>query len=160
STFMVEDAGVRTVVTSRLLEDMIGRRPGIRALCLDEPEEQMAPVGKGVAASSAAGAAYIIYTSGSTGQPKGVEVTHRSLVNCLQGVRDLLGFSPADSALALATPTFDISTVELFMPLVAGGVVELAEDGLAGDGIRLAERILACRPSYLQATPSTWKLLL
>jgi myxalamid-type nonribosomal peptide synthetase MxaA len=154
---MLEDAGVRVAVTRPQLQAMIAS--GTRAVCLDDTVKAE-PLDNRVAASRASDAAYIIYTSGSTGQPKGVEVTHRSLVNCLCGVRDLLGFSAADSALAIATPTFDISTVELFMPLIVGGSVELAEDGVAADGIRLAERVQTCGPSFIQATPSTWKMLL
>src|SRR5262245_22631127 len=160
STFMMEDAGVRTVVTSRRLAGIVANMPGMRALFLDAPDRKTVPLGSGIPASSATHSAYIIYTSGSSGQPKGVEVAHRSLVNCLEGVRTLLGFSATDSVLAIAPPTFDISTVELFMPVSAGGVVELAEDGVAGDGLRLAECIQACRPSYVQATSSMWKLLL
>lgn len=115
------------------------------------------------APSTAGGAndsAYVIYTSGSTGRPKGVEIPHHALLNFLLAMKDLTQFSSADSVLAITTPSFDISAFELFLPLISGGVVELAEEGLAADGIGLAKRIERCKPSFVQATPSTWKALL
>src|SRR5262249_4370007 len=90
SAFMLEDAGVRVAVTHRELQAAI--TSGIRAVCLDDADKAES-LDKRVAASRASDAAYVIYTSGSTGQPKGVEVTHRSLINCLCGVRDLIGFA-------------------------------------------------------------------
>ena len=104
--------------------------------------------------------AYVIYTSGSTGRPKGVEIPHGALLNFLLAMQELTQFSSADSVLAITTPSFDISAFELFLPLISGGVVELAEEGLAADGIALAKRLDSCKPSFLQATPSTWKALL
>jgi myxalamid-type nonribosomal peptide synthetase MxaA len=157
--FMLEDAEVRAVVTSRDLVDLIEPTPGVRCFCLDDPS-QTATGSTPATASRGSDSAYVIYTSGSTGQPKGVEIVHSALVSCLLGAQTSLAFSSSDSLLAITTPAFDISTVELFMPLVAGGVLELGEDGLAADGSRLAERIEACKPAYVQATPSTWKTLL
>jgi non-ribosomal peptide synthetase component F len=62
--------------------------------------------------------------------------------------------------LALTTVTFDISLNELLMPLISGGCVDLGEDGLASDGIKIVERIEQRKPSHVQATPSTWKAVL
>src|SRR5262249_47603468 len=155
--FMLEDAEVRLTVTSRDLIDL-AEQPAIASLCLDAslPAVDTAPG----TASRSHDSAYVIYTSGSTGQPKGVEIAHRSLLNCLLGARDVLKFAGSDSLLATPPPSFDISTVELFMPLLAGGILELGEDGLAADGVRLTARIEECKPSYVQATPSTWKAVL
>ncbi len=69
--------------------------------------------------------AYLIYTSGTTGSPKAVMVEHRSLARTLLGCQQQFGFSAGDRMLHLASFSFDISLVELFMPLLAGGTVEL-----------------------------------
>ncbi|QIQ04384.1 non-ribosomal peptide synthetase [Streptomyces liangshanensis] len=106
--------------------------------------------------------AYIMYTSGSTGRPKGVAVEHRTLLRTLSAFRDHLDFGqgPDDAYLALSQPTFDISCTELYMPLVAGGRVVLAQERDLTDHraqIRLIDRHAV---SHMQAAPPHWQMLL
>ena len=103
--------------------------------------------------------AYVIYTSGSTGLPKGVQVRHRGLTNFLCSMAREPGFGPDDKLLAITTTCFDIAALELFLPLVAGGTVEIAPAGTVGDGDALRAHLARSRPTVLQATPVTWKLL-
>ncbi len=104
--------------------------------------------------------AYVIYTSGSTGQPKGVEVEHRSLANLLLAMRDKLGAGPADAWLALTSPAFDISALELYLPLVTGGRVVIAPPGAQRRPEALADLVARECVTHVQATPSVWRLLL
>ncbi|GAA1240494.1 hypothetical protein GCM10009665_34200 [Kitasatospora nipponensis] len=105
--------------------------------------------------------AYLIYTSGSTGRPKGVAVPHRALANLLGGIRRALGdFGPDDVLLAITTLSFDIAGLELWLPLVTGARVEIADRTTVRDGAALARRIAAGGATCLQATPATWRLLL
>jgi amino acid adenylation domain-containing protein/thioester reductase-like protein len=157
--FMLLDAAVQAVLTSRDLVHMVPDQSSACVLSADDPS-QHALATVAVTAGKASDSAYIIYTSGSTGHPKGVDIAHRGLVNFLVATQELVDFKAGDSLLAITTVSFDISAMELFLPLVAGGILELAEDGLAADGIRLAERIERCRPSFVQATASTWKTVL
>jgi amino acid adenylation domain-containing protein len=103
--------------------------------------------------------AYVIYTSGSTGRPKGVMVEHRALYNVLRAMRDEWNLRPADHVLALTTPAFDISTLELFLPLIHGARITLVERAVAGDPLRLASLIDEVRPTLMCATPATWRML-
>ena len=103
--------------------------------------------------------AYVLYTSGSTGRPKGVAIPHSALVNLLLSMREETGFGPGDSLLAVTTVSFDIAGLELFMPLVAGGRVIVCDSESAADGARLAARIAQCRPTWMQATPTSWRML-
>ena len=84
--------------------------------------------------------AYVLYTSGSTGRPKGVVVPHRALANFLLAMRDLLGSTPRDVWLALTSLSFDISALELYLPLVTGGRVVVADAETARDGARAGAR--------------------
>ncbi len=104
--------------------------------------------------------ANVIYTSGSTGKPKGVEVFHRSLVNCLHAMAQRLGFSDQDVLLAVTTISFDIAALELYLPLLVGGRVVVASQEDAKDGRELVSRLTECSATAMQATPSTWHLLL
>lgn len=104
--------------------------------------------------------AYILFTSGSTGEPKGVAIEHRSAVNLLLAGRDLLGFTPADRFLAVATIAFDASIAEIFIPLVSGGSVVLRDRSIMLDAPKLAEVIEQSGASIIQTGPLVWMSIL
>ncbi|MEP7123627.1 MAG: non-ribosomal peptide synthase/polyketide synthase, partial [Byssovorax sp.] len=104
--------------------------------------------------------AYVLYTSGSTGKPKGVRIPHRALVNFLTTMRAEPGFTASDRLLAVTSLSFDIAGLELFLPLIAGGVVEIASRAAVIDGLELADLLVSREITVMQATPSTWRLLL
>ncbi|WP_159765670.1 polyketide synthase [Streptomyces sp. HM190] len=102
--------------------------------------------------------AYTLFTSGSTGTPKGVEIEHGALAAFLTGIGERLGTSADEVVLAHTTVAFDISLLELLLPLTVGAEVVLASRETARDPQRLAE--LAGQVTVAQATPSMWRLLL
>ncbi|MCP4656592.1 MAG: AMP-binding protein, partial [bacterium] len=61
--------------------------------------------------------AYAIYTSGSTGQPKGVAVTHRSVVRLVRET-DFAHLDAEQVFLQFAPVAFDASTLEIWGPLL------------------------------------------
>jgi amino acid adenylation domain-containing protein/non-ribosomal peptide synthase protein (TIGR01720 family) len=69
--------------------------------------------------------AYVIHTSGSTGQPKGVEISHRALVNHNLAMAEQLQIRPSDRVLQLATLGFDVALEEIFPTWAAGATVVL-----------------------------------
>ena len=103
--------------------------------------------------------AYVIYTSGSTGRPKGVMVEHASVINLLLAMRNMLGITAADRVLASTTLTFDIAGLELYLPLICGASIVLAE-GENKDAVALASLIDHQRVTIVQATPIAWRMLL
>jgi len=156
--FMVADTGLGHLVTQRSLIDSI---PGqIRnQVLIDEPWPGAVPVEE---APKAGGSdlAYVIYTSGSTGKPKGIEIPHRALLNLLGAMRREPGLGPEDVLLAVTTLSFDIAALELFLPLVTGAQVVLASKSAAGDPEDLARLLSEEGVTVMQATPSTWRMLL
>ncbi|NQZ89841.1 MAG: amino acid adenylation domain-containing protein [Colwellia sp.] len=104
--------------------------------------------------------AYIIFTSGSLGEPKGVEIEHRSVVNLLTTTRNLIGFTSADCFLAASTVGFDISVVELFLPLITGGRLLLRDRNCLMQPRQLAEDIRQYGVSVMQTGPSVWAVIL
>ncbi|GKS63650.1 hypothetical protein YTPLAS72_09540 [Nitrospira sp.] len=159
--FMAQNASVAAVLTTSKLSDRFDTRI-CRLLCPDreaeriaqEAEHDLSPV------ATPQDLAYILYTSGSTGQPKGVEIPHRALVNFLCSIRQEPGCSPQDVLLSVTTISFDIFGLELYVPLLVGARVEIASRAVAMDGRQLRSLCEAVRPTIMQATPATWRMLI
>ncbi|WP_370476576.1 non-ribosomal peptide synthetase [Tamlana flava] len=103
--------------------------------------------------------AYIIYTSGSTGEPKGVMINHYSLVNFLISMRSLPGINKNDVLLAVTNISFDISILELFLPLISGATVVMASEEMINDPDLITAALEEHKVSIMQATPVYWQLL-
>jgi amino acid adenylation domain-containing protein len=104
--------------------------------------------------------AYMLYTSGSTGRPKGVKVTHHNLINFLESMVDIFDFSEQERMFAATTVSFDISILELFLPLSTGASVVIAASEVAKDGKQFLEMIHRYEVTFVQGTPVTWRILL
>ncbi|MCA9954165.1 MAG: amino acid adenylation domain-containing protein, partial [Anaerolineales bacterium] len=104
--------------------------------------------------------AYVIYTSGSTGKPKGVQVTQRNVVNFLQAMAHKPGLAPADVLLSVTTLSFDISVLEIFLPLLVGAQVVIVGRETAVNPQQLQSALIASQATVMQATPTTWRMLL
>ncbi|MEU8438326.1 AMP-binding protein [Streptomyces sp. NPDC029216] len=90
--------------------------------------------------------AYLIYTSGSTGRPKGTRISHRSLANLVNHhFAGELEVTAEDALLWLTTFSFDISALELLVPLLRGGRVVVAPDQARTDGHVLAKTTCTIR---------------
>jgi amino acid adenylation domain-containing protein len=105
-------------------------------------------------------AAYVIFTSGSTGAPKGVEISHRALTNLLWSMKHEPGIQAEDRLLAVTSICFDISALELFLPLSVGARIELVSSEVSADPVALHQVFLSCQATIMQATPITWRMLI
>ncbi|MEV0421373.1 non-ribosomal peptide synthetase [Streptosporangium canum] len=112
------------------------------------------------AAETAVDLAYLIYTSGSTGRPKGVAVPQRAVTNLLGSFMRRLELTAEDRWLAVTTLSFDISVLELLLPLACGARVVVASAREAADGRALRDLAVAEGITVMQATPATWRVLL
>ncbi|TWU34946.1 non-ribosomal peptide synthetase [Novipirellula artificiosorum] len=154
---MIADSGIRLLVSQPELLSRFGSAP-LATLCV-EAGNTLAKK-PGTVKLTASQTAYTIYTSGSTGQPKGVQLTHRNLVNLLTSISRDPGFTDQDTMLAVTTLSFDIAMAELFLPLVNGGKLVIANQDAATDGDQLLRLLRDCQPTFMQPTPATWKMLL
>jgi amino acid adenylation domain-containing protein len=156
-TLMLSDAAPKVLLTSR---ELAGELPGgaWQVLAMEDVEPSADPPSiSGVTPDSLA---YIIYTSGSTGTPKGVEIPHRAAVNFLASMSREPGLTAEDRLLAVTTLSFDISLLELFLPLITGATVVIATRDEVRDGRRLANLLNDEDITVMQATPATWQMLL
>ena len=104
--------------------------------------------------------AYVLFTSGSTGRPKGVEVRRAAFQSFLRAMAHEPGFAAGQRLLAVSTTSFDISGLELFLPLWVGGTTVIADRETVRDPAAWARALDDKRIDCLQATPSGWRLLL
>src|SRR5690606_23504118 len=151
--FMLADSGAVTVVTTATLEPTLPQDTA--RICVDDPDLRPEP-GTAVPSATVDGAAYILYTSGSTGRPKGVVVSHRNLANFLTDMAERVPMGPQDSWLAVTTVSFDISALELYLPLLAGATITLVDAATVRDPRELAAVMRASQPTIMQATPTLW----
>jgi amino acid adenylation domain-containing protein len=104
--------------------------------------------------------AYVIFTSGSTGRPKGVRVLHHGLSTFLDAMTQEPGLARDDRLVAVTTVSFDIAGLELYLPLVNGATVVLADAETAMNAEELARLIDSAKATVFQATPATFRMLL
>jgi amino acid adenylation domain-containing protein/non-ribosomal peptide synthase protein (TIGR01720 family) len=106
--------------------------------------------------------AYIIFTSGSTGRPKGVMIEHRSVVNLVHALRDLVyaDLPEALNVALVASPVFDASVQQIFGTLLLGHTLCLVPDELRRDGERLCRWFRDSRIQVSDGTPALLGLML
>jgi amino acid adenylation domain-containing protein len=157
--YMVHDSGLTAILTDSTLR---ADSPFEGVLRVELDRLGKAPVPRGGEPSDPAvgeDLAYVLYTSGSTGRPKGVEIRHRALLNFLVSMRGQPGCETHDMLLSVTTLSFDISALELYLPLIVGARVEMAAQHEVNDAPALLNRMRKCRPTLMQATPATWNML-
>jgi amino acid adenylation domain-containing protein len=159
--YMLDHSQVSVILTQERLEERLGR-PGATTICLDtggqilSRESDQDPPNK----IRGENLAYVIYTSGSTGKPKGVQIPHGAVVNFLASMQREPGLTAHDVLLAVTTLSFDISVLELFLPLAVGARTVIVSREVASDGRRILEALERHRVTVMQATPATWRLMI
>jgi len=103
--------------------------------------------------------AYILYTSGSTGQPKGVKHTHSSALSFVDWCSNVYDPVPADRFSSHASFHFDLSILDLYVPLKHGATVVLVDEETGKNPRALAPLIADQRISAWYSTPSILRLL-
>ncbi|MDI6103008.1 amino acid adenylation domain-containing protein, partial [Actinoplanes sp. NEAU-A12] len=157
--YMLADAGVSLVVGHAETTAALPLPAGVASLELDRLDLSGEPATAPPVRLHPANLAYVLYTSGSTGRPKGVQIQHGSMVNFLAAMRQMLDPAPGARLLALTTFSFDISVLEIFLPLLTGGTTHIVAGALRADGEQLRVRLDSGAFRFMQATPASWQMI-
>ncbi|MEH0416186.1 amino acid adenylation domain-containing protein [Streptomyces sp. B21-083] len=150
---VLDDTGAVAVLTHSGVRQRVPA--GGLVLCVDETTDEVTDEAPAVGPDALA---YVLYTSGSTGVPKGVAVSHRSIVNYLTWAVRSYRMADGDGAPVSSSVTFDATLTSLFGPLVAGRTVTLLDEHREIDELR--DLLLGGRwQSLVKATPSQLDLL-
>lgn len=103
--------------------------------------------------------AYIIYTSGSTGTPKGVMIEHKTVINLAYAQIQEFGITTDENILQSSSITFDASVEQIFIALLSGAKLSIANKALLLDTERLADYIESSNITHIHSVPSFLKLI-
>lgn len=104
--------------------------------------------------------AYVIFTSGSTGKPKGVMISHHALENVIVSLSQQLELDQTIKFVAVTPLIFDISLLEIFLPLITGGQVVMTNEKEGKDIYHLNNFLKENTVTHMLTTPTRWKMLL
>ncbi|CCH30551.1 non-ribosomal peptide synthetase [Actinosynnema sp. NPDC047251] len=149
------DAGAALTVTTA---DVAGRLSG-DLLVLDSPEVDKVLRARGGAAEltdkdriAPLRPEHPAYVDGSSGEP-GLVLTHRALRDLVADLRLRLAMSRDDRLLVTGF------ALELFVPLVSGATLVVADGDALRDPAALGARLLDSRTTVMRAVPELWQAL-
>lgn len=158
--YILEDTKAPAMITHSDNADEL-KLPSVQSICIDRDIEKIGayPDHNPEHNSTPDHLAYVLHTSGSTGKPKGVQVPHGAVINFLVSMQKEPGIKATDKLLAVTTLSFDISVLELFLPLTVGAGIVIADQDTTVNGQALLSLIRSSGSTIMQATPATWHLL-
>ncbi|MEN5378519.1 amino acid adenylation domain-containing protein [Sphingobacterium kitahiroshimense] len=157
--YMIEDSKIEILLTSdeqlNVFENVFINKILVNdVLCetttISRPERQI----------NSQNLAYVIYTSGSTGKPKGVMNQHDGILNRLLWAKEYFGIKISDRILHKTSISFDVSVWELFLPLISGASIVLADSGGHRDSTYLKNLILESSVTIVHFVPSMLEIFL
>jgi amino acid adenylation domain-containing protein/non-ribosomal peptide synthase protein (TIGR01720 family) len=102
--------------------------------------------------------AYVIYTSGTTGNPKGVKITHKSLLNYVNWATKVYLNTEADVFPLYSSVAFDLTLTSIFLPLLTGNKIVIYAEEVEGNTI-IEDVINDNKSTIIKLTPSHLKII-
>ncbi len=159
--YILEDTGIELLISSGNISEIFSSKDKTKVVSLTNNWEDISKRSStNINNSSPNNLAYVIYTSGSTGKPKGVAVTHGNLASTLQGELKLLGSEQALRSCLLTNYVFDVSLLELFIPLITGERIVIPNTNTSKDIPSLLHLLVTEKVTVLQGTPSFFSIFL
>ena len=145
--FVLDDGPVPVVVTAQCVKDQVPTGAHQTILLDDLGRVVHSPPlprsARTKVAATLKNLAYVIYTSGSTGQPKGVEITHESLLNLVHWHQHAFRVTSADRASQVAKVGFDAAVWEIWPYLASGASLHMPDDEMVSDPESLRDWLVA-----------------
>ncbi len=166
---MIEDSKCRVIISSHQFDLMIKELQEqvtypIRFVYIDEISiKECCNIIKSVPSDiydSDNPAAYIMYTSGTTGVPKGIAVSQKNTINMLNSFKSILDVCNSDIIAFSTKVCFDISILEMLLPLYCGASLLVLRDSELENPISFLQCIEKNKATILQLTPSKFKTLI
>jgi len=129
-SYMVENSGLKWLITSSDLAERLPLGEGVEPLYLDQLDLSAFEAAAPAVQLRPLNLAYLIYTSGSTGQPKGVAVNHLGLTMHVQTIGQRYGMTPDDVELHFASISFDGALERWTVPLAFGSRLVIRDQEL------------------------------
>ncbi|PYU27957.1 MAG: D-alanine--poly(phosphoribitol) ligase [Acidobacteria bacterium] len=126
---------------------------------LDKADAQQQAPATETAISAPQDLAYILYTSGSTGKPKGVMLSHENAVSFVDWCSEVFEPVTSDRFSSHAPFHFDLSILDIHVPLKHGATLVLIAEEVGKDPLRLAPLMAEQQITCWYSAPSILSLL-
>jgi amino acid adenylation domain-containing protein/non-ribosomal peptide synthase protein (TIGR01720 family) len=155
--FLVTDSRCNVVIAARNTLYKIGTHHPFAGAIINMDEYDLVTPDAPQTADQDAHLAYVIYTSGTTGNPKGVKITHRSLVNYIWWAAQYYVRGKRTDFPLYTAVSFDLTVTSVFTPLITGNTIVIYEQG---ENELLIEKIITDnKVDIIKLTPSHLKIL-
>ncbi|MEK6675427.1 MAG: amino acid adenylation domain-containing protein [Planctomycetota bacterium] len=175
NAYIFNDCAVKVVIVEKRLEPALraeltslGSNPfflvvdlkgGGLSTCLREADRQSSADSAPTVFPPKDSLAYILYTSGSTGKPKGVMLSHENATSFVDWCSEVFQPQAEDRFSSHAPFHFDLSILDLYVPIKHGATVVLIPEEMAREPIGLANLIAEKRISMWYSAPSILSML-
>lgn len=153
--YMLKSSGASVVVAERAFAHLVEDVPCMDLEAMLAGTDSSAPI-----AASPRDTAYVMFTSGSTGMPKGVKISHQSVINRILWMNDTYPLEDNGVILQKTVYGFDVSVWEIFWWGMCGGAMAVSLPGEHAVPAKIMNEISRNRVTHLHFVPSVFELFL